>query len=51
VLSAIPLQRLAYALAEAGGLDPNTRLHLKGDDTRFRVSRLLTRRSLIGTGQ
>ncbi len=51
VLSAIPLQRLAYALAQAGGLDPNTRLHLKGDEARFRVSRLLTRRSLLGTGQ
>lgn len=51
LLSAIPLQRLAYHLAEAGGLDPNTRLHLKGDETRFRVSRLLTRRSLLGTGQ
>jgi glucosamine 6-phosphate synthetase-like amidotransferase/phosphosugar isomerase protein len=51
LVSAIPLQRLAYLLAEQGGLDPNTRLHLKGDETRFRVSRLLTRRSLLGTGQ
>jgi glucosamine 6-phosphate synthetase-like amidotransferase/phosphosugar isomerase protein len=49
--TALPLQRLAYALAAASGLDPNTRLHLKHDEARFRVSRLLTRRSLIGTGQ
>jgi glucosamine 6-phosphate synthetase-like amidotransferase/phosphosugar isomerase protein len=49
--AAVPLQRLAYALAETGGLDPNTRLHLKNDAARFKVSRLLTRRSLLGTGQ
>jgi len=49
--TALPLQRLAYALAAASGLDPNTRLHLKHDEARFRVSRLLTRRSLVGTGQ
>lgn len=48
--TAIPVQALAYALAEAGGLDPNTRLHLKNDTARFTVSRLLTRRSLVGTG-
>lgn len=50
LVSALPLQRLAYELALAAGLDPNTRLHLKNDETRFRVSRMLTRRSLIGTG-
>lgn len=49
--TALPLQLLAYAVAEAGGLDPNKRLHLKNDEVRFRVSRQLTRRSLIGTGQ
>lgn len=49
--SVVPLQLLAYALAEATGLDPNTRLHLKNDALRFKVSRRLTRRSLIGTGQ
>lgn len=49
--TAIPLQALAHGLARAGGLDPDTRLHLKGDAARFRVSRMLTRRSLIGTGQ
>jgi glucosamine 6-phosphate synthetase-like amidotransferase/phosphosugar isomerase protein len=49
--SCLPLQQLAYAMAEAGGLDPNTRLHLKNDAERFRVSRILTRRSLLGTGQ
>lgn len=48
--AAVPLQRLAYDLAEATGLDPATRRHLKEDAERFRVSRLLTRRSLIGTG-
>jgi fructoselysine-6-P-deglycase FrlB-like protein len=50
LVSAVPVQRLAYALAEATGLDPNTRLHLKHDAARFRASRLLTRRSLVGTG-
>ncbi|WP_158287638.1 SIS domain-containing protein [Falsiroseomonas bella] len=49
--TAIPLQALAHGLARAGGLDPDTRTHLKGDAARFRVSRMLTRRSLIGTGQ
>lgn len=49
--SCLPLQQLAYAMAEAGSLDPNTRLHLKNDAERFRVSRMLTRRSLLGTGQ
>jgi len=49
--TAIPLQALAHGLARAGGLDPDTRLHLKGDAARFRVSRMLTRRSLLGTGQ
>lgn len=48
--SAIPLQLLAYRLSEQGGLDPNTRRHLKDDELRFRVSRMLTRRSLLGTG-
>ncbi len=45
------LQLLAYRLSRAGGLDPDTRLHLKNDEARFRTSRRLTRRSLIGTGQ
>lgn len=49
--TAIPLQALAHGLARAGGLDPDTRTHLKGDAARFKVSRMLTRRSLIGTGQ
>lgn len=51
LVSAVPLQALAYQLALASGLDPNTRAHLKGDAARFRVSRMLTRRSLLGTGQ
>lgn len=46
----VPLQRLAHDLAEATGLDPAARRHLKEDAVRFRVSRLLTRRSLVGTG-
>jgi len=49
--TAIPLQALAHRLAQEGGLDPDTRTHLKGDAARFRVSRMLTRRSLIDTGQ
>ncbi|CAM3372808.1 SIS domain-containing protein [Paracoccus nototheniae] len=44
------LQHLAYALGTADGLDPNRRLHLKADQARFRTSRLLTRRSLLGQG-
>lgn len=50
LVSAVPLQRLAHAVARRRGLDPDTRLHLKSDDLRFRVSRMLTRRSLLGTG-
>jgi glucosamine 6-phosphate synthetase-like amidotransferase/phosphosugar isomerase protein len=49
--TAVPLQILAYVLAESTGLDPNARTHLKADERRFRISRLLTRRSLVGTGQ
>lgn len=48
---AAPVQALAAGLARMTGLDPDTRLHLKNDTLRFRVSRLLTRRSLLGTGQ
>ncbi len=49
--TALPLQLLAAMLARASGLDPDTRRHLKEDTLRFRVSRLLTRRSLLGTGK
>ena len=49
--TAIPLQLLAHDFARATGLDPDTRRHLKADERRFKVSRMLTRRSLIGTGQ
>ncbi len=48
--TALPLQLLAATLARRSGLNPDTRAHLKLDATRFRVSRLLTRRSLLGTG-
>ena len=48
--TALPLQLLAASMARLSGLDPDTRAHLKADTTRFRVSRLLTRRSLVGTG-
>ena len=48
--TALPLQLLASAMARISGLDPDSRAHLKADTTRFRVSRLLTRRSLVGTG-
>ncbi len=51
ILNAVPLQHLAYRLAEMTDLDPDRRLHLKNDELRFTVSRMLTRRSLIGTGQ
>ena len=44
------LQHLAYAVGTADGLDPNRRLHLKADEARFRTSRLLTRRFLLGSG-
>lgn len=50
LVAALPLQLLAARMARATGLDPDTRAHLKGDALRFRVSRMLTRRSLIGTG-
>ena len=48
--TALPLQLLAASMARRSGLDPDTRAHLKADQTRFRVSRLLTRRSLLGSG-
>jgi fructoselysine-6-P-deglycase FrlB-like protein len=47
----VPLQLLAYHLARATGLDPDTRAHLRDDRVRFRVSRQLTRRSLVDTGR
>jgi glucosamine 6-phosphate synthetase-like amidotransferase/phosphosugar isomerase protein len=47
----IPLQLLAYHLALATGLDPNTRAHLREDRARFQVSRKLTRRTLVGSGR
>lgn len=50
MLAAAPLQLLGYHLAKAQGLDPDRRPHLKNDEQRFRVSRMLTRRSLLGTG-
>lgn len=40
------LQLLAYHWASEAGFDPNRRMHLKNDTTRFKTSRLLTRRSL-----
>ena len=51
ILAAVPLQLLAWHLARVSGLDPDTRAHLRDDERRFRTSRLLTRRSLVGTGQ
>lgn len=48
---AIALQLLAYHMGVASGTDPNKREHLKNDQARFSVSRKLTRRSLLGTGQ
>jgi glucosamine 6-phosphate synthetase-like amidotransferase/phosphosugar isomerase protein len=51
LLLPLPLQLLAYRLACATGLDPNTRTHLRDDRARFRVSRLLTRRALVDTGR
>jgi fructoselysine-6-P-deglycase FrlB-like protein len=48
---AVALQLLAYRLGLANGTDPNRRHHLKDDNERFMVSRRLTRRSLLGTGQ
>ncbi len=51
ITHAIVGQLLAYRLALATGTDPNRRDHLKVDTVRFAVSRKLTRRSLLGTGQ
>ena len=51
ITQAIAAQILAYRLGFATGTDPNRRLHLKDDTARFAVSRKLTRRSLLGTGQ
>jgi fructoselysine-6-P-deglycase FrlB-like protein len=51
LMQAVALQLLAYRLAPLSGTDPNRRLHLKDDALRFSVSRKLTRRSLLGTGQ
>jgi glucosamine 6-phosphate synthetase-like amidotransferase/phosphosugar isomerase protein len=45
-----PLQVLAWHLARATGLDPDTRAHLRDDTLRFATSRGLTRRALVGTG-
>lgn len=45
-LCAGALQLLAYHWSLAAGFDPNRRMHLKNDTTRFKTSRLLTRRSL-----
>ena len=50
LVTALPLQMLAYQMANLSGLNPDTREHLKQDETRFRVSRRLTRRTLLGTG-
>jgi glucosamine 6-phosphate synthetase-like amidotransferase/phosphosugar isomerase protein len=47
----LPLQLLAYRLARATGVDPDSRTHLRDDRARFRVSRLLTRRALVDTGR
>jgi glucosamine 6-phosphate synthetase-like amidotransferase/phosphosugar isomerase protein len=44
------LQVLAWYLARATGLDPDTRAHLRDDTLRFATSRGLTRRALVGTG-
>ena len=51
ITQAIAAQFLAYRLAGATGTDPDRRDHLKADTLRFAVSRKLTRRSLLGTGQ
>jgi glucosamine 6-phosphate synthetase-like amidotransferase/phosphosugar isomerase protein len=50
LLAAVPLQILAYRLAERTGFDPDHRPHLKTDAARFATSRLLTRRTLLGSG-
>ncbi len=51
IAQAIALQPLVYHLARASGTDPDRRPHLREDAARFAVSRKLTRRSLLGTGQ
>ena len=51
ITQAIAVQMLAYHLGLASGTNPNLRLHLRNHTARFAVSRKLTRRSLLGTGQ
>lgn len=51
ITQAVAAQVFAMNLASATGFDPDRRLHLKDDTTRFTTSRKLTRRSLIGTGR
>ncbi len=43
-----PLQLIAYHWALKDGLDPDTRNHLRGDEFRFRLSRRLSRKTLVG---
>ncbi len=47
VLQAVSLQCFGYHWSRANGFDPDRRLHLKTDTTRFKTSRMLTRRSLL----
>lgn len=42
-----PIQLIACRWAQRDGLDPDTRLHLKNDELRFRINRMLSRRSLV----
>jgi fructoselysine-6-P-deglycase FrlB-like protein len=43
----IPLQLIAYYWSLRDGLDPDTRGHLRDDELRFRISRQLSRRTLV----
>lgn len=50
LISCIPLQLFAYYWSLRRGYNPNTRVHLRDDQEKFTTSRMLTRKSLVGTG-
>ena len=45
-----PIQLIAYYWALKDGLDPDTRRHLQEDEFRFRMSRRLSRKTLVQPG-
>ena len=51
VVFALPVQALAWRLSLLTDVDPDIRVHIKGDPVRFTTSRRLTRQALVGTGR